>query len=1126
MKNYRIGLDIGIGSVGWAVLENDPVTEEPIKILNLGVRTFNPNEVAKTGESTAKSRREARGVHRRTRRRAFRLARAKNLIKQYLNVDAEKDLENLKNKDVYELRFKAIEEQVSMPELAKVILNIYKRRGFKSNRKALSSGGDDGKLLKATEQNKLFLIENGYRTIGEAIYKDSRFKDTSSGNVFYNVRNHAGEYQNCFLREDLKNELELILKTQQKFNASINDEFISKIVYIFEKQRNFDEGPGSPSPYNAKFEVGNCTFLPNEKRAPKASYTFELFNALSKINNLKIGENKLTIDQKKILHNIILEKESLTFEKVRKELNLPIDQLFNLCRYQIKSKKDDVVLSEEEVILKCEKSTFVSMKNSYSIKKKLGLESSFNNKELINEIALMLSLCKSDSTIDEYITNNKVLNKLTTEQISVVKELNFDKFGSLSIKAMEMVMPYLLEGCRYDEACQKAGFNHSSFEKEKQKYLKGTQIEEELKDITSNVVKRAVNQTLRVVNEIIKKYGSPQFVSIELARELSKNRAQRNEIEKRQKENELTNEKIKARIKELTGIENPSYFDVLKLRLYEEQFGKCMYSGGVIEEHRLFEPNYVQVDHILPFSKSLNDSYNNKVLVIADENQNKGNRTPYEFFGANEARWNAFVARVKTLRNREKQRNLLKEHISEEEQKEFIERNLNDTRYMSKFLLNLFQKYLLLSESGQYKKQVRSVSGSVTSYLRKCWGINKIREDGDVHHAIDACIIATAEEKQVQKISKFNKFKELFKQDHKNEVFINRTTGEVMTAAQKQEYEEQKIKLLGEKLPLPYDEFRKELTIRSRVNYHKQEFSEQEKEDLHNLGYEYEELENIKPLFVSRMKNVKTTGAIHKDTMMSAREYGTSKMLVKSVSLNELKINDKRPEPVALKGDKYPQVSIDNYYRPQDDRLLYLKLKNYLVEESFRIPETEVIRKPKKDGTDGPIVKKVKVYEKVSNCVITPNGAAANDTMHRIDIFEKQGKFYICPVYMADVYAKKLPNKVIEIGKEWAAIDDSYNFMFSLYQNDLIKIKSPRTMKFTKLSKNDKSDRPGTIEMDEALVYFNSLNISNAAIKVLLHDRCYEVGGLGVKTLLSIEKYYVDIMGNVYKAPKEERKEL
>jgi CRISPR-associated endonuclease Csn1 len=1121
-KLYRVGFDIGIGSVGWSVLENDPITEEPVKIINLGVRTFSPNEVEKTGESTAKQRREKRGLHRRTRRKSFRMFRAKNLLKQQLNVDADSQLLGLSNQDVYMLRAKALDEKLTNEQLAKVVLNIFKKRGFKSNRKEQTSSKEEGMLLLAINENSKFIKEKGYRTVGEAIFKDERFKTQNCGKQIYSVRNHGGDYKNCFLRDDLKNELNLILLAQQKFNPQITDEFIAKIVNIFEQQRNFDEGPGAPSPYNAKFEIGNCTFMPEEKRAPKASYTFELFTALSKINNLKIDDEPLTNEQKQVLIEAVKEKESLKFEQLRKLLSVPQEKGFNLCKYISQSKNNSEELTVEEIIAQSEKATFVSLKNSYSIRKKLGVASSYQNSEIIDEIALILSVCKSDATIDSYIKDSEILKSLTDEQIVAIKGLNFDKFGSLSIKAMKKIMPYLMAGERYDKACQSAGFNHSSFEHEKMKYLKGKDVEEQMKDITSNVVKRAVNQTLRVLNEIIKKYGSPQFVNIELARDISKNSADRKKQTKYQEQNLEKNEQAKESLKNEFKLENPTAFDVLKRKLYEEQNGKCMYSGKPIDITRLFEPNYVQVDHIIPFSRSMNDSYNNKVLVLCDENQNKGDKTPFEYFGGNAEKWNNFVQRVNLIPNREKRKLLLKEKYGEDEQKEFISRNLNDTRYMSKFLLNMFDKYLEMTPSHNYKKVVSSVNGAVTSYLRKCLGINKIREDGDIHHAIDATVIAIVTQGQIQKIAKFNQLKEKFIYNEKQDVYISKSTGEVLTKQQKEEYEQAGIDTLSKKLPAPYPEFVKELELRSKIKYDNLKFSDSEKMELVQLGYDGEDAEITKPVFVSRMKTVKSTGAIHKETMMSAREYSQTKMLIKSVPVQSLKLDESTPEKTPLKDDKYPNVSIKDYYRPQDDRLLYLKLKNYLVENG-KIPENIPIHKPKKDGSDGPVVRTVKKYEKSSSCVITRNGAASNDKMYRVDVFKKDGKYYLCPIYMNDVYAKKLPNKVIAIGKDWIDIDDTFEFQFSLYQNDLIKVKSKKNIVMSKNFNNPKSKKANSIENTEFLGYYCSTNISDATIKLISHDNCYYAGSLGVKTLLSIEKYYVDIMGNVYKAPVEKR---
>ena len=686
---------------------------------------------------------------------------------------------------------------------------------------------------------------------------------------------------------------------------------------------------------------------------------------------------------------------------------------------------------------------------------------------------------------------------------------------------MEKIIPFLENGDRYDIASKNAGFNHSSFDHEKMHYLVGEKVKERLEDVTSNVVKRAVNQTLRILNEIIKEYGSPQFVTVELARELSKDFEERRKIKKIQESNFIENENAKADLSEKFNLEKVSHFDLIKYRLYEEQDGKCMYSGRPIDINRLYEPNYVQVDHILPYSRSMNDSYNNKVLVIADENQNKQNKTPFEWFGSDEKRWNDFVSRVNLLKNREKKRFLLKENFGKTQSDEFIERNLNDTKYMANFMLHLMQDYLEMTPSKHYKKVVRSVNGTVTSYLRRCWGINKIREDGDIHHAIDAAIISTATAGQIQKITKYNQLKEKFVR-HDDDKYISKQTGEVMTAEQKKEYEQEGIDLLSKYLPVPYREFINELKIRSRTNYKQLEFSNEEKLELAKLGYEPDEIESAKPIFVSRMKTVKTTGAIHEETMMSTREYEETKKLIKTVSLSKLKLKE-ICEDIPLKDDKYPECSIENYYRPENDRLLYLKLKEYL-RENGSIPDNKEFHKPKKDGSDGPIVKTVKVYEKASNCVITPNGAASNDKMFRVDVFEKDKKFYLCPIYMADVYAKKLPNKlVVAGGKDWLILDDSYNFKFSLYQNDLIRVTNNKEITLKKCFKDERSTKPNEINSKDWLVYYGGLDISTGALVIRNHDNCYE-SRIGAKTLLSIEKYYVDIMGKIYKSQKEERK--
>ncbi len=1125
-KKYRIGFDIGVGSVGWAVIENDPVTDEPCKIIKLGVRTFSPNEVEKTGESTAKNRRLARGVRRRRRRKQNRMVAMTKLVNKTLQIDAKKELASLINTDVYKLRSEALDKKVTDGDLAKIIFNILNHRGFKSNRKNMASK-DEGKLISAIAANKKLLADGGYRTFGEMVYKSDNFKIESCGQKIYLVRNHGGDYRNCFDRDGLVSELKQILNAQQQLgNSKITQDFIDKVVFIVEKQRNFDEGPGKGSPYSAKFEIGNCTFLPSELRAPKDSFTFEYFDALSKLNSLRISGEPLTDDQRAMVLEIINTKGKLSFYKMRQMFNLKLSSTFNLCRYSAKSKKDED-LTEDAFIKSCEQRDFVNLDSTLNISKALGAKSFVENGDLIDEIAFMLCTNKSDERIDTYMASSPILCKLTDEQKNNIKALSCDKFGSLSIKAMKQIMPYLLQGLRYDEACKSAGFNHSSFAGKKSLFLEGPQIEAQIKEITSNVVKRAVNQMLRILNEIIKEYGSPQFVTIELARDLSRLPSERIKVQKDQLKNFEENELIKQKLRDEHNVLKPTGTDVLKYRLYNEQDGKCMYSGKRIEIERLFEPNYVQIDHIIPISRSLNDSYNNKVLVIAAENQNKGDRIPYEWFGDDEKRWSEFVARAALIKNKEKRHLLTKQKYTEEEQKEFISRNINDTRYMSKFLLELLEKNLLLAPTHNgYKKVVRSVNGAVTNYLRRCWGIEKLREDGDIHHAVDAAVIATATESQIQKITKFNKLKEKF--ECHGDKFISKKTGEVMSVQEKEDLELDEIKnKLANRLPMPYEGFDKELSIRSKIDYTSFEFSAEDKAELIKLGYDADEVDFIKPVFISRMKTIKTTGSIHAETFLSAREYKETGMLIKSVPIQNLKVVDVPEDPEhPLAGDKHPEKSIAEYYRPADDRLLYLALKEYLIANGNNIPNNVEFHKPKADGTPGPIVKKVKQYVKSSKCVITPHGAAANDIMHRVDVFEKGGKYYLCPVYMADVYAKKLPNKVIAINKPWITIDKSFNFKFSLYQNDLIKVSHKTGITLTKNFQNPKSKKPDSITNNEFLLYYNSTGISGATIKLKTHDNCYGISSCGIKTLAGLEKYYVDIMGKIYKAPPEKRKGL
>ena len=279
---------------------------------------------------------------------------------------------------------------------------------------------------------------------------------------------------------------------------------------------------------------------------------------------------------------------------------------------------------------------------------------------------------------------------------------------------------------------------------------------------------------------------------------MAKDFKERNKLKKENDENRAKNERLLERIRTEYGKNDPTGLDLVKLRLYEEQGGVCMYSLKQMSLEKLFAPNYAEVDHIIPYSISFDDSRKNKVLVLTEENRNKGNRLPLQYLTGQ--RRDDFIVWVNNnVKDYRKRRILLKEELTTEDESGFKERNLQDTKTMSRFLLNYISDNLEFAEStcGR-KKKVTAVNGAVTSYMRKRWGISKIREDGDLHHAVDAVVIACVTDGMIQQISRYAKFYECkYMQTDSGSIAIDTDTGEVLR-----------------KFPYPWNDFRKELEAR------------------------------------------------------------------------------------------------------------------------------------------------------------------------------------------------------------------------------------------------------------------------------------------------------------------------
>lgn len=1082
MIPYAIGLDIGITSVGWAVLGLDE-NERPCGIIDLGSRIFDAAENPKNGASLALPRREARSQRRRLRRHRHRNERIRNLIVSsgLLNQEQLDRLFDGHLEDIYRLRVRALDEKMNAEEFARILIHLSQRRGFRSNRKEGTSA-QEGQLLKAVNENVRCMEEKGYRTVGEMFLRDEKFAVCK--------RNKGENYLATVTRKLIEEEVKMIFASQRDRGVSFaTEELEAAYLTILLSQRSFDEGPGC-GPYSGNMiekMVGKCTFEENERRGAKATYSFEYFNLLCKVNHLRISENgdsiPLTREQRRIVVDLAHKTENLHYLKLREKLGLTEDQSFCDVFY-----KKDLAKEESE-----KKEKFCYLKAYHQIRKALDKV----RKGYINELTLAqknaigsaLTLYRTDEKICDYLRDHNVPEEIFEQILSIG---NFTKFGHLSEVACNKMIPYLEEGMIYSEACTQAGYQFKGHTGDKKELFLSLKPEA-MENITSPVVRRAISQTVKVINAIIRSQGneSPVFINIELAREMAKDFSERKKIENLNKDNRSYNEKIKEEIICELGKARPNGQDIIKLKLFHEQNERCMYSQKTIKREWLFDPGYVEIDHIVPYSISFDDRMRNKVLVLAEENRKKGKSLPLEYLQGQ--RRDDFIVWVNsTVRDYGKRQLLLKEHITENDRKGFRERNLQDAKTISRFMLNYLNDSLKFAPSDKRKKRVTAVNGSVTAYLRKRWGIMKIRENGDLHHAVDAVVIGCATDGMIQQISGYNEWKECrYIQEEDKSLMLDPFTGEIMR-----------------EFPYPWPKFR--LELEARISRNPEEYIA----SLELPFYEEYGIAVRKP-FVSRMPKRNITGAAHKETAKSLRIIENEKaVVVTKTDLKHLKLKD---------------GEINNYYDPNSDRLLYQALKERLIsfggnaEKAFAEP----FYKPKSDGTPGPLVKKVKLYEPTTLNVPIYEGKAVadNDSMVRVDVFYvKNEGYYLVPIYVADTLKQELPNKACLGGKpyeQWREMKED-DFIFSLYQNDLIAVTHGKELAFSRVNKD--STLPEKYNTKTELVYYKGMNIATAAIAVLNHDASYKIQSLGVKSLAAIEKYTVDVLGYYHKEKYTKRK--
>jgi len=759
MTERILGLDIGISSVGWAVIEYDKEENTNNKIIKSGVRIFTQAEHPKDGSSLAMPRRLARGARRTNKRKRQRMKSIKRLFVNnlalseedlFLTTEIDNTIYSKKGRtDVWELRDKAIKIELNSSELARVLTHIAKRRGYKSNRKVDEQGNSEGKkVLSAIENNKKLLED--YLTIGQAIYESTKVTGVR--------RNKKDAYLHSVSREMLLDEVNVIFKKQQELGNSLaTDEFRDRYIGVAFHQRDFA---------SITKMVGYCTFEKAELRAAKRTYSAEEFVTLTKLINTKVvledgTERGLTENELEKI--ILLCKQSLepSYVKIKETIALEATSSFkNIEDYETDKETGEFLKKKPRKF----KSAFVGFHKLRLLVTKVLSKTHWHNlsqdTKLLDEIGTIFTHHKSDEKISEEL-NKLTFSMLSEEESKTLQEalllnISFDQFIYLSHKALDNIVPFMREGKRYDEAVALVGYKNE--EGIKQKFLRALNKDEQ-NELTNPVVKRAIAQTRKVVNALIREYGQFDKVHVELTREIKRSHKDRKKIEDGQKKYQEFKKEVVAEFIENFERE-PRGAELLKYRLWKEQGGYCAYSGykgqaGYIQPEKLIaDVKYAEIDHILPYSRSLEDGMHNKVLCLAKENQEKKNQTPYEYFLDIGRDWYAYEVFVKSILkglSKAKRTRLLKKNFDENSAKEFRERNINDTAYMAKFIKNFIEANLELTSKS--KKRVLSINGTLTNMLRHNWGVGTKSRDTHLHHAVDAILIAFSTDSEVQRLS-------------------------------------------------------------------------------------------------------------------------------------------------------------------------------------------------------------------------------------------------------------------------------------------------------------------------------------------------------------------------------------
>ncbi|HEX8517413.1 MAG TPA: type II CRISPR RNA-guided endonuclease Cas9 [Bacteroidia bacterium] len=849
MTKKILGLDLGTNSIGWALIEIDE-NGTPIRIIAMGSRIiplnsddrdqFQKGQAISKNQDRTKTRTQRKGYD----RKQLKKSDLKKILTK-LNIFPTGELMRLPSLDLWKLRSDAAAENtdISAEQLGRIFYMLNQKRGYKSARSEANQDKKDTEYVTEVK-GRYAQLKDKKQTLGQYFYDELLISDQND--KYFQVK------KKVYPREAYIEEFDAIIKVQKEKHSFLTNEVIAslrnEIIYYQRKLKSQKglvsvcEFEGFKTPYVDKDSLKQKLTFTGPKVAPKTSPLFQLCKIWEIVNNISIKiktpegskykwEDRIpSFEEKKKIVDYLWKNSNLSFPKLIEILDLNKEHVY-VNKQISKGLQGNITYTEIQKIigdsehLQFNINTIPSKHTSILVDKRTGeilteeksLQLNPNlEKEPLYQIWHTIYSIKDLEECRSALIKRFQLDNETAEKLSKI-DFNKQAFSNKSNKAMRKILPYLMNGFDYSQSCRLAGYNHSNSLTEKEKASRIT--DERLELLSKNslrqpVVEKILNQMINVVNAILEKYGKPDEIRVELARELKQSKDERNDTDIQNGLNKKLNDEISIRLKELGLPTTKRYIQKYKFifpsrdkKLKEAQVSnQCIYCGELFNLTEALSGDDFDVDHIVPKSLLFDDSQTNKVLVHRICNSNKNNQTAYDYIlKKNGAKGlNIYLDRVDDWFKRgiisyNKMQRLkvsFEEYTERKKQKKetesdkklwenFIDRQLRETQYISRKSIEILQKIC---------NNVTTTEGSVTAKLRDLWGwddvimnlqlpkykgtgqttvkewtsdhgkrkhekeeiINWGKRDDHRHHAIDALVIACTKPGFRQRINTLN----------------------------------------------------------------------------------------------------------------------------------------------------------------------------------------------------------------------------------------------------------------------------------------------------------------------------------------------------------------------------------